>query len=504
MSVQELARSLVSAGSIKLPGDEGEGIYVLSVRDGDLVEKYWVGESVEDENVIASGVRNDTSASYLPSSEQMPRLVIFIDQENSVRCYAYEEDMEEWEETPLGDKWNITTSPKSKLSAIMGPEGEMVVSYQDETDHLAVIMSAGENEWTSFGPLEGDPIVGTPQCLEIINNKLHLFYVEKGSGIGYLVFNSSTGSWKASVLENTKFNTVIDNFIVAEDPETSSLQSYFLTDGSLWNVSGGKEKTFLGEVNDDAMGNDKQQDFTDFDLENFQVPVQYWHPTQQRDDTCMAERFGTDLSTPARRWENWVVKLTFEKLGSEKHGNGFYVNVPNAAYDVILTAGHNLVDKPEHYCSNIKIVQDPSEEKDIDVKPEMIRVCRKYFEDPDELKEIYDYGAILLRRPSPKRHRGFGFHLMLGLPPQLGKGAAYTEDEDKDILRGEKVNVCGYTPEDSPPDKSNPNNSPRKSEGRCIGTNLHQLRYDADTKPGMSGGPVWVGFRGVETIVAIQ
>lgn len=109
--------------------------------------------------------------------------------------------MEEWEETPLGDKWNITTSPKSKLSAIIGPEGEMVVSYQDETDRLAVVMSAGENEWASFGPLEGDPIVGTPQCLEIINDKLHLFYVEKGSGIGYLVFNSSTGSWQG---ENSK------------------------------------------------------------------------------------------------------------------------------------------------------------------------------------------------------------------------------------------------------------------------------------------------------------
>lgn len=54
------------------------------------------------------------------------------------------------------------------------------------------------------------------------------------------------------MLENTKFSTVIDNFSVAEDLETGSLQSYFLTDGSLWNVSGEKEKTFLGEVNGDG------------------------------------------------------------------------------------------------------------------------------------------------------------------------------------------------------------------------------------------------------------
>ncbi|KAI0121865.1 hypothetical protein F4814DRAFT_406812 [Daldinia grandis] len=247
------------------------------------------------------------------------------------------------------------------------------------------------------------------------------------------------------------------------------------------------------------MRDSKHQGPIDFNLKEFRVPAEYQSSTRRRYEVYVPERFAIDLSASARRWENWVVKLVFEKLGDEKHGSGFYVNVPNASYDIILTAGHNLVDKPQHYCSNIKIIQDPCENKDIDIKPEMIRVCRKYFEDPDELNEIYDYGAILLERPPSKRHRGFGFHLMLGLPPNLEKGAAYTEDKDKDILWDHMVHVCGYIPEESPPGKS-----PRRSEGKYVGANSHNLRYDADTRPGMSGGPVWVGFRGVETIVAIH
>ncbi|KAI1798687.1 hypothetical protein F4811DRAFT_566240 [Daldinia bambusicola] len=522
MSVQYLARSLVSAGSVKVPSDEGEGLYVLSVRDGDLIEKYWVGDAVESENIVASGVRHNTSASYLLGLGQTPRIVIFIDEDNVVRSYAYNENAEEWEETPHGDKLNIKTSPESKLSAIIGPEDEIVVSYQDEIGCLAVMMSTESNEWASFGPLKATPVLGTPQCLEVIDGRLHLFYLEKGSGISYLIFDPFTRHWKANVLENTKFSTRIDNFRIEEDPESGSVQSYVLTEGSLWNVNGEKEKTCLGKVEGDGklipsskaqagwkvswkgarkatMGNDKRKDYMDFNLETFQLPSTFWHSTQRGSESCAAERFGIDLSTPARRWEDWVIKLTFEKLGSEKHGNGFYVNIPNARYDVIFTAGHNLVDKPQHYCSNIRIIEDPAEGKEICVNPDMIRVCSKYFEDPDEDMEIYDYGVILLERPPSKRHRGFGFHVMLGLAPESGKGSHYSEHESKDILQGRMVYVCGYAPEDSPSEKS-----PRRSEGKCVGVNLHQVRYEADTKPGMSGGPVWVGFRGVETVIGIH
>ncbi|KAI1468233.1 uncharacterized protein F4812DRAFT_470861 [Daldinia caldariorum] len=523
MSVQYLARSLVSVGSVKVPSDEGEGLYVLSVRDGDLIEKYWVDDVVESENIIASGVRHNTSASYLLGSRDTPRIVIFIDEDNVVRSYAYNEDAEDWEETPHGDKLNIKTSPESKLSAIIGPEEEIVISYQDETGYLAVVMSTDNNEWASFGPLKATPVLGTPQCLEVIDGRLHLFYLEKGSGISYLVFDPFTLNWKANVLENAKFSTSIDNFRIEEDPETRVIQSYVLTDGSLWNVSGEKEKTCLGKVEGDGklipsskaqagwkvswkgarkviMGNEKQPDFINFNLETFQLPREFWHPTQIGDyESCAPERFGIDVSTLATRWHEWVVKLTFEKLGIEKHGNGFYVNIPNARYDVIFTAGHNLVDKPQHYCSNIRIIGDPHEKKEICVKPDMIRVCSKYFEDPDENMEIYDYGVILVERHHSKRHRGFGFHVMLGLAPESGEGSNYSEHESKDILQGRTVYVCGYAPEDSPHEKS-----PRRSEGECVGVNLHQVRYEADTKPGMSGGPVWLGFRGVETVIGIH
>lgn len=253
MSVQDLARSLVAAGSARILDDEEGGIYLLHVSDGDLVEKLWAGDGTKTETVIASDAKEGTSAPYLLDEAHGIRLVLFIDQSSAVQCYAYNEDTEEWEKTPLGEKWNITVGANSKLSANFGPKGGVVVCYQDTAGRLAGVMSGPEGEWKAFGPLEADPRHGTPHCLEIIDDKLHLFYIGKDANVQFTVLDADTGKWQsAKVLGNSQFDTPIDNFSVAKNPDTGSFHSYFLTAGSLWNVEGDKEKTRLGKVEDNG------------------------------------------------------------------------------------------------------------------------------------------------------------------------------------------------------------------------------------------------------------
>lgn len=112
----------------------------------------------------------------------------------------------------------------------------------------------------------------------------------------------------------------------------------------------------------------------------------------------------------------------------------------------------------------------------------MVHVCQKYFERPTELNAIYDYGVILLKRGLPAR-RGFGFNLMLGFSPKLDENENETE---KDVLHDRGLNVSGYRPKDEPPEP------PRRSDGICFKATQHQLEYESDTEPGMSGGAVWV------------
>ena len=65
MSVQDLARSLAAAGSLKITDKEDEKVYLAHVRDGSIIEKLWVGDSAKNEAVIASDAREGTTASYL-------------------------------------------------------------------------------------------------------------------------------------------------------------------------------------------------------------------------------------------------------------------------------------------------------------------------------------------------------------------------------------------------------------------------------------------------------
>ncbi|KAI0380478.1 hypothetical protein F5Y04DRAFT_289461 [Hypomontagnella monticulosa] len=231
-------------------------------------------------------------------------------------------------------------------------------------------------------------------------------------------------------------------------------------------------------------------DFLDISL--FSGARNQWHSDHRKDEGPKLDRFGLGHSTRPQRWEEWVVKLSFNKLGIRKEGSGFFVNIPNTRFDVIFTAAHNLVEKPQKYCSNIKIVTGPSVKGEIPVTTDMIRVRQEYLERPDELNAVHDYGIILLDRGQKKERRGFAFHLMLGLSDKCIAGLGYGEG----IIRGRWVYVGGYKPGET--------EFPRRSDGICTREMLTQLTYKANTEPGMSGGPVWMGFRGVETVVGIH
>ncbi|THH20746.1 hypothetical protein EW146_g693 [Bondarzewia mesenterica] len=172
--------------------------------------------------------------------------------------------------------------------------------------------------------------------------------------------------------------------------------------------------------------------------------------------------------------KEWTVKLEFHVEGVLTYGSGFFVNIPDTSYDVILTAAHNLISPTGKFSSNLTVLL-----ADGSLMPVTdFRVSEAY---KAKQTPMVDYGAILLPRPSTGARGGYPFNMKL----------AYEDSFKGDIY------VSGYRVETPP-------GHPTTSSGRCVGCYAEQLEYKAVTEQGISGSPVWIEYQGLQTVIAIH
>ncbi|KAK4112068.1 hypothetical protein N656DRAFT_845391 [Canariomyces notabilis] len=177
--------------------------------------------------------------------------------------------------------------------------------------------------------------------------------------------------------------------------------------------------------------------------------------------------------------------------GDDATETGFYINLPGTTHDVILTAGHNLIDKDGHRSTNLVVLSSDGNDN-IAITEDSVKISERYIKRPVDSNAVHDYGAILIPRQNSQPPRpGFGFSLMLGID---SKDRA-TKDPKDEYLSG-AIFVSGYR-------GSTPPGKPDLSSGTCT-IRPEQLEYTVKTQVGLSGSPVWTAYNGVETVVAIH
>lgn len=162
-------------------------------------------------------------------------------------------------------------------------------------------------------------------------------------------------------------------------------------------------------------------------------------------------------------------------------GTGFYINVPDAECYIILTAAHNLIDKEKKLSENLEVDLTPTQKYKVEKEGADFFISAAYRNNPNHESAEFDYGAILVPKPKESNPRGLGFALKLG----------------HDDLRKENLAISGYLVETNP-------GEPVESSGICMGCWENQLEYNVHTEPGQSGSPVYMPYRGHQTVVAIQ
>jgi len=209
------------------------------------------------------------------------------------------------------------------------------------------------------------------------------------------------------------------------------------------------------------------------------------------------------------KWKEVIVRLDLNIVTNGKlqlaYGTGWFINVPGATQDIIVTAGHNLIrpakdaqSHPERTSEiNIRITNEEGQIYTETVKPDRYRICKKYELQPGPAADSADdYGVILLDRQIvngvPKPRKAFGYNMVLA-------AMDLSTPEPGAVLVGQ---VGGY-PANT---QGAPTERPKfRFAAATFGKHAErQLYYHAGTDQGMSGGPVWVNFLGHDIAVGIQ
>ncbi|KAF3212739.1 hypothetical protein TWF679_005628 [Orbilia oligospora] len=186
---------------------------------------------------------------------------------------------------------------------------------------------------------------------------------------------------------------------------------------------------------------------------------------------------GLDLNLAAAQtgnWKSWTVKLEFTQQGSRRTGTAFYINLAQKSGRILLTAGHNLISEDGEIVQDMKI----SETGEV-ITPANIFISEVYRNKPCSDSKIDDYGMILL----PGRPQGgFGFSLKVA-------------EASSSDMRQIGVNIIGY---------HQIINEPDFYSGRIDQVAPKYLKYNIQSVPGNSGGPVWIGSEGREIAIGIH
>ncbi|UKZ70481.1 uncharacterized protein TrAtP1_011461 [Trichoderma atroviride] len=196
--------------------------------------------------------------------------------------------------------------------------------------------------------------------------------------------------------------------------------------------------------------------------------------------------FKSDLDKVNFQLRNTIVRLQFDFGGQANYGTGFFINLPSTKYDVILTAGHNLVNEERVRAKNLTVIYHGNRKE----KVTEFKICPRYEEflgtNPRPPTHVnYDYGVILLPKDEGQADKrlGLGLDLSLNIDPSLqGLRDAFVSGYG-DGVGSMTLRTCF---------------SPLKGLG-------NKIEYYLESKEqGMSGSPIWVTHDGQMTVIGIH
>jgi hypothetical protein len=217
--VQLLARCLEAAG-YTFP-NEGDGLHLLFVdpEQSALIAKFWLEDNFTDQELIASSVRPNSSASYLITSTD--KLSIYITPSSTLRVVRYDEDEEDWTEDDSIKQFAV--HPDGKVTGAVGGDQSTHVFFQDPSKHLVHL----DGTWTAT-VLPADPVAGTPLATVVVDDQVHVFYISAVDKRMHCISPGPKTRWNDKACGSYAFETIPKQIFLMQ--QEGGMDVYALTE----------------------------------------------------------------------------------------------------------------------------------------------------------------------------------------------------------------------------------------------------------------------------------
>ncbi|KAF2965994.1 hypothetical protein GQX73_g7584 [Xylaria multiplex] len=488
--IQILARNMEAAATA--PSEDDENVYLLEESEGELVQQLWVNNEPKIKTLVTEGVMKNTPALYLiDKSRALPkRLIFFLDDSQHFKCVEYNEDDEEWEDTPFSDELSkIDVHPTTQMSGVSNEWGMMII-LETKPGRLEVLVGS-ENKWLIIGTI---PIQTSPGAAHMVldyQEKIHLFCFGNDDQIHHLIQPYGEQGWKASIVKNSKLEVAPSRIVAFPREDESSFDLYILLSNSqLIRIEFEGDKTDLGVASAPQW---------------VRLSPEFWSEKYLKEPEVVIGN-GTNIENLHIK-KTFIVKLTFNQP-TACSGTGFFVNIPRPNVEgdkkertmfprIILTAAHNLIGNDKQLSRDLEIEYCVANDRDdkesfanntMKVTNDQIFISEKYKDNPGPHNSMHDWGFLILgEEPYP---RGFGLSLLFSLTDQDMSERSLL----RRVLQKNGVHILGHSDA----------GDNQITSGPGIISTTGEIEYEAETKKGISGSPVWVPYEGLATVIAIH
>ncbi|KAF5628842.1 hypothetical protein F52700_7935 [Fusarium sp. NRRL 52700] len=245
--IKTIARALRSVGHNTLPNGD---LTFLEIQGRRLIEKVYDGEELNDQRMVAVGLRENSTAAYALAKDRI--FAVYIGDDGVIKASEYDDDSEEWDEAELEGLGDVSVHPQGHVTVAGLPSLNLVV-YQAPDGSIQTIQHDKESGlWTEEFDIPGSAVVGTPIAGFSTDEALIVSYFGDDNEIHVHSRDFETGDWTEETIPDSSFDDTVNSIIVAKDKDSGNFEAYVLSHNTVYNITKTGSRDTVGSFGSDG------------------------------------------------------------------------------------------------------------------------------------------------------------------------------------------------------------------------------------------------------------